>query len=239
MALPSGADVAQNTSEQKQPENAPASETPKSDAQKSETPSSDTRRDSSDQDNRRNRNNNNRGRNRGRRGRGREDYRNRNDNNERNRQDDNRGRNEDQRNRNDDRAKERDAQPPEASEPSLVEVLGASWTEEKTREYLNDGILARLSPGLVEGHGEALEDLEKLKGPLKAIRAILSDECMVADDVADIMLLDVVMGALSDRIEVCRLQAKAQSLQDMNVLLEMRCKADKRLIEAVNALKNA
>ena len=77
------------------------------------------------------------------------------------------------------------------------------------------------------------------KSRLKAIRRVLADECMVADDVADIMLLDVVMGALADRVEVCRLQASPQSLKDMDVLLDMRCKADKRLIEAVNALKNA
>jgi hypothetical protein len=114
-----------------------------------------------------------------------------------------------------------------------------SWTEEKTRELLNDGVLARLSPGLVEGHGEVLDDTEALREPLKAIRRVLADECMVADDVADIMLLDVVMGALSDRIEVCRLQTNSQSLQDMDILLDMRCKADKRLIEAVSALKNA
>jgi hypothetical protein len=120
-----------------------------------------------------------------------------------------------------------------------MELLAVSWTEEKTREYLNEGVLARLSPGLVEGNGESIKDIGALKEPLKAIRRVLADECMVADDVADIMLLDVVMGALADRIEVCLLQAKPQSLQDMNVLLDMRCKADKRLMEAVGALKNA
>ena len=204
-----------------------------------ETPTSDNRREQNDSDNRRGRSRG--GRNRGRRGRGRnDDYRNRNDQSDRNRQDDQRNRNDDSRNRNDNR-QERNAPPaqPVAEPSALIDLLATSWTEEKTREYLNDGILTRLSPGLLDGSGETLQDTEAIKEPLKAIRRVLADECMVADDVADIMLLDVVMGALADRIEVCRLQANQNSLQDMNILMDMRCKADKRLIEAVNALKNA
>jgi hypothetical protein len=213
-----------------------------------ENPGTEARRDQIEQDNRRGRNNNRGGRNRGRRGRGRNDeVRNRNDNSERqgggepqNRQDENRGRHEEQRHRHEDhRGQEREARPVVEPSSSLMELLATSWTEEKTREFLNDGILARLSPGLVDGHGESIQDIDALKEPLKAIRRVLADECMVADDVADIMLLDVVMGALADRVEVCRLQASPQSLKDMDVLLDMRCKADKRLIEAVNALKNA
>lgn len=229
----------QNTEEKLAPISKPAEGTPEPQAERateapatpsSETSGADTR---TEQDNRsRGRNNNNRGRNnRGRRGRGRnDDYRNRNED-QRNRQDDNRGRNDEQ------KGPEREKQPIEVS--SLTELLAESWTEEKTREYLNDGILTRLSPGLVKGNGETIDDAEVIKDPLKAIRRVLADECMVADDVADIMLLDVVMGALADRIEVCRLQASSQSLQDMDLLLDMRCKADKRLMEAVTALKNA
>ena len=213
-----------------------------------ETSGTEARRDQTDQDNRRGRNNNRGGRNRGRRGRGRnEDSRNRQETSERQTNDelspnldDTRKRHDDSRNRPDDhRGQERDARPVVEPSSSLMELLASSWTEEKTREFLNDGILARLSPGLVDGHGESIQDIDALKAPLKAIRRVLADECMVADDVADIMLLDVVMGALADRVEVCRLQASPQSLKDMDVLLDMRCKADKRLIEAVNALKNA
>jgi hypothetical protein len=198
-----------------------------------ESSEAEARKDQAEQDSRRGRSRGGRNNNRGRRGRGRNDN---NDNSERprnedarNRPDDNPGRNEDQ----------QVPQPVEDLSASLMELLAVSWTEEKTREYLNEGVLARLSPGLVEGNGESIKDIGALKEPLKAIRRVLADECMVADDVADIMLLDVVMGALADRIEVCLLQAKPQSLQDMNVLLDMRCKADKRLMEAVGALKNA
>jgi hypothetical protein len=38
---------------------------------------------------------------------------------------------------------------------------------------------------------------------------------------------------------VCRLQAESKSLEDMDMILDLRYKADRRLIEAVNALKNA
>lgn len=253
---PKAADVTDNASGQNVPEKqvAPAVETPTSSgASTGETTGSEARRDQTEQDNRRGGRNNNRGgRNRGRRGRGRnEDSRNRSDNsneearnrsdnsNERQGTDDQNSRLDEKRGRDDQRGQEREARPVAELSSSLMDSLASSWTEEKTREFLNDGILARLSPGLVDGHGESIKDIDALKGPLKAIRRVLADECMVADDVADIMLLDVVMGALADRIEVCRLQASPQSLQDMNVLLDMRCKADKRLIEAVNALKNA
>jgi hypothetical protein len=118
--------------------------------------------------------------------------------------------------------------------------LAQSWTEDKTRQFINEGFLGSLSPELVNNSKrEPIPDAETLKEPLKMIRKILADECMVADDVTDLMLLDVVMNALSDRIDVCRLQAETNSLADIDAILELRYKADRRLIEAVNALKNA
>ena len=100
--------------------------------------------------------------------------------------------------------------------------------------------MSSLSPELISNvNKDSIPDAEALKEPLQMIRKVLADECMVADDVTDIMLLDVVMNALYDRIEVCRLRAESQSLADMDVILDLRYKADKRLIEAVNALKNA
>ena len=113
----------------------------------------------------------------------------------------------------------------------MTQILAQSWTEDKTRQFISEGFLGSLSPELVNnGKSETIPDAEKLKAPLQMIRKVLADECMVADDVTDLMLLDVVMNALSDRIDVCRLQAESNAL---------RYKADRRLIEAVNALKNA
>lgn len=118
--------------------------------------------------------------------------------------------------------------------------MAQSWTEDKTRQFISEGFLGSLSPELVNnGKSETIPDAEKLKKPLEMIRKVLADECMVADDVTDLMLLDVVMNALSDRIDVCRLQAESNALSDIDAILELRYKADRRLIEAVNALKNA
>ena len=118
--------------------------------------------------------------------------------------------------------------------------MAQSWTEDKTRRFLSEGFLGSLSADLVDtGKQASLPDAEALKKPLEMIRKVLADECMVADDVSDLLLLDVVMNALSDRIDVCRLQAESKSLADIDIILELRYKADRRLIEAVNALKNA
>ena len=130
----------------------------------------------------------------------------------------------------------------DSAQPSrtLTTILAESWTEDKTRRFLSDGFLGSLSPGLINtGKQEPLPDADALKESLQMIRKVLADECRVADDVTDLMLLDVVMNALSDRIEVCRLQAESNSLEDMDMILNLRYKADRRLIEAVNALKNA
>ena len=122
------------------------------------------------------------------------------------------------------------------AKPEVME----SWTEDKTRQLLSEGFLSSLSPEPISnGNKDSIPDADALKEPLQMIRKVLADECMVADDVTDIVLVDVVMNALSDRIEVFRLQAESQSLADMDVILDLRYKADKRLIEAVNALKNA
>ena len=129
---------------------------------------------------------------------------------------------------------------PDGASRKLAEILAQSWTEDKTRRFLGEGFLSSLSAELVnDGKRASLPDAEALKKPLEMIRKVLADECMVADDVSDLLLLDVVMNALSDRIDVCRLQAESDSLADIDAILELRYKADRRLIEAVNALKNA
>ena len=141
--------------------------------------------------------------------------------------------------RSSDRSRNR-SQKPEQPSNKLTQILAQSWTEDKTRQFISEGFLGSLSPELVNNSKrEPIPDAETLKEPLKMIRKILADECMVADDVTDLMLLDVVMNALSDRIDVCRLQAETNSLADIDAILELRYKADRRLIEAVNALKNA
>ena len=132
------------------------------------------------------------------------------------------------------------SQKPDQPSNKLTQILAQSWTEDKTRQFISEGFLGSLSPELVNnGNSESIPDAERLKKPLEMIRKVLADECMVADDVTDLMLLDVVMNALSDRIDVCRLQAESNALSDIDAILELRYKADRRLIEAVNALKNA
>ncbi len=137
-------------------------------------------------------------------------------------------------------SRSRNEKKPDGVSRKLAEILAQSWTEDKTRRFLSEGFLSSLSAELVDNEKQAsLPDAEALKKPLEMIRKVLADECMVADDVTDLMLLDMVMNALSDRIAVCRLQAESNSLADIDVILELRYKADRRLIEAVNALKNA
>ncbi len=129
---------------------------------------------------------------------------------------------------------------PDQPSNKLTQILAQSWTEDKTRQFISEGFLGSLSPELVDnGNRETIPDAEALKKPLEMVRKVLADECMVADDVTDLMLLDLVMNALSDRIDVCRLQAESNALADIDAILELRYKADRRLIEAVNALKNA
>ena len=89
------------------------------------------------------------------------------------------------------------------------------------------------------GGTDDLPDSADLEAALKVIRKVLADECMVEDDAADVILLDMAIKALADRIEVYWLQADSNSLEDMELILELRYKADRRLIETVTALKNA
>ena len=139
--------------------------------------------------------------------------------------------------RNTDRSR---SQKPDQPSHKLTQILAQSWTEDKTRQFISEGFLGSLSPELVNnGKRETIPDAEALQKPLQMIRKVLADECMVADDITDLMLLDVVMNALSDRIDVFRLQAESNALSDIDAILELRYKADRRLIEAVNALKNA
>ncbi len=138
-----------------------------------------------------------------------------------------------------DRSRSREKKPDQPSN-KLTPILAQSWTEDKARQFISEGFLGSLSPELVnDGNRETIPDAEALKKPLEMVRKVLADECMVADDVTDLMLLDLVMNALSDRIDVCRLQAESNALADIDAILELRYKADRRLIEAVNALKNA
>ena len=82
-------------------------------------------------------------------------------------------------------------------------------------------------------------DEEALRERLKVIRRVLADECMVEDDASDLILLDMVMNALADRLEVYRLTSRGASPEKLVQILELRYNADRRLIEAVTALKNA
>ena len=74
---------------------------------------------------------------------------------------------------------------------------------------------------------------------LRTIRGVLADECMVEDDATDVMLLEMVMGALQDRIEIHRMKTDNASAEEVERLMDLRYKADRRLIETVQALKNA
>lgn len=122
---------------------------------------------------------------------------------------------------------------------SIAEILSDSWTEEKARKYLSEGFLATLSTRLVSrGKVEEIDE-EALSERLKVVRRVLADECMVEDDASDLILLDMVMNALADRLEVYRLTSRGASPEKLVQILELRYNADRRLIEAVTALKNA
>ncbi|MDE2887060.1 MAG: hypothetical protein OXR72_02530 [Gemmatimonadota bacterium] len=122
---------------------------------------------------------------------------------------------------------------------SVADILSDSWTEEKARKYLSEGFLATLSTRLVSrGKVEEIDE-EALRERLKVIRRVLADECMVEDDASDLILLDMVMNALADRLEVYRLTSRGASPEKLVQILELRYNADRRLIEAVTALKNA
>ncbi len=122
---------------------------------------------------------------------------------------------------------------------SVVEILADTWTEEKARKYLSEGFLATLSTRLVSQ--DTIEEIDDaaLRDRLKVVRRVLADECMVEDDASDLILLDMVMNALEDRLEVYRLTAKDTGTEELAQILELRYKADRRLIDTLTALKNA
>ena len=119
-----------------------------------------------------------------------------------------------------------------------MEILSENWTEDKARQLLSEGFLASLTAPVVSAGPMDPIDRQVLKDRLRTIRKVLADECMVEDDVTDVMLLDATMNALADRIEVHRLQAERRDWDDIEQVLEIRYKADKRLIEAIVALKS-
>ena len=122
---------------------------------------------------------------------------------------------------------------------SVVEILADNWTEEKARKYLSEGFLATLSTPLVSRTKVEQIDEEALRDRLKVVRRVLADECMVEDDASDLILLDMVMNALADRLEVYRLSSENASPGQLDEILQLRYNADRRLIETVTALKNA
>ena len=122
---------------------------------------------------------------------------------------------------------------------SVVEILTDTWTDEKARKYLSEGFLATLSTPLVSRDKVEEIDEEALRDRLKVVRRVLADECMVEDDASDVILLDMVMNALADRLEVYRLTAKDASPETLVQIVQLRYNADRRLIDTVTALKNA
>jgi len=123
---------------------------------------------------------------------------------------------------------------------TLAQILAETWTEDKARKFIADGFIADLAPSVASDDiPDALQDMGALREPLRQIRKNLADECMVEDDATDVMLLDMVMNALTDRIEVYRLQAEDGQWEDIEQILNLRYKADLRLIETIKALKNA
>ena len=122
---------------------------------------------------------------------------------------------------------------------SVMEILTDTWTEDKARKYLSDGFLATLSTPLVSRKKVEEIDEEALRDRLKVVRRVLADECMVEDDASDLILLDMVINALADRLEVYRLTSRDASPEKLVHILQLRYNADRRLIDTVTALKNA
>lgn len=122
---------------------------------------------------------------------------------------------------------------------AISEILSETWTEDRARKLLSEGFLTMLATPLVTDGPVSPIDTRALAERLEVIRKVLADECMVEDDATDVILLDMVMNALADRIEVYRLALQDGRLEDVGQVLELRYKADRRLIETVVALKNA
>ena len=131
-----------------------------------------------------------------------------------------------------------DVEPADVSQV-ISEILSETWTEDRARKFLSEGFLTTLATPLVTDGPVSPIDTQALSERLQVVRKVLADECMVEDDATDVILLDMVMNALADRIEVYRLALQDGRLEDVGQVLELRYKADRRLIETVVALKNA
>ena len=118
-------------------------------------------------------------------------------------------------------------------------MLSETWTEEKARKFLADGFLTALSPDIMGSGDKSSSDGPDLEGPMRTIRRVLADECMVQDDATDVMLLDLVVKALTDWTQVYRIEPKDGALDEVERLMDIRSKADRRLMEAITALKNS
>ena len=120
-------------------------------------------------------------------------------------------------------------------------MMNETWTEARARKFLSEGFLADLSPGLLTALEEkSSPDRATLDAPIRSIRRVLADECMVQDDATDVMLLDMVVKALQDWTQVYRIRPESESnLDEVERILDIRGKADRRLIEAIGALKNS
>ena len=80
-------------------------------------------------------------------------------------------------------------------------------------------------------------DLDAVRERLQVVRKLLAEECMVEEDATDTVLLDLVMNAITDRIDVFRLQPENGDSEEIARILDLRYKADRRLIETVTALR--
>jgi len=119
-------------------------------------------------------------------------------------------------------------------------MLAETWSEEKARKFLSDGFLSLLSPDIMEAvDGDKGGEAPELDQPLRTIRRLLADECMVEDDATDVMLLDIVVKSLTDWTQVYRIKPKDGALEEVERLMDIRAKADRRLMEAIAALKNS
>ena len=127
---------------------------------------------------------------------------------------------------------------PARQEDSISKVLSKPWNEDTARKILSEGFLASLAIPLRSTIPPPEIDAEELRERLKDIRKVLAEECMVQDDVTDVIVLDATMNALADRIDVYRIRAENGDLKDIEQMLDLRYKADRRLIDAVASLKN-
>ena len=118
-------------------------------------------------------------------------------------------------------------------------MLSEEWTEEKARNFLKQGFLVKLTPDIMGSATGDDANSPDLAQPLRTIRRVLADECMVQDDATDVMLLDLVVKALSDWIQVYRITPKEGELDEIERLMDIRSKADRRLMDAITALKNS